>query len=136
MNIPTPLIRDVLPLLREQLSTELVDELFLLAVDDPATFALEMLATAKSGRVDLPAAVLDALEHEVSRMDGAAHADSVTTSPAGTDLDPLVRRQRRIDAVARQVRERRDRSDRNDTVPAPRTARPAAGFNKAGLDPG
>lgn len=124
MNIPTPLIRDVLPLLRDQLSTEVVDELFLLAVDDPTTFTLEMLATAKAGRVDLPAAVLDALEHEASRMDSAAHAD------------PLVRRQQRIDAVARQVRERLGQSDRSDAVPAPRAARPAAGFNKAGLDPG
>lgn len=113
MTTEQALLHDVLLVLRQQISPDLLEQLALLALEDQTMFITEVVSSAKSERLHLPDQLVSELEEELYRIPTFADpsdTDRPAPPPDSLDLDLVAIRQRQVDDVAQQLRRRHRRS--------------------------
>ena len=105
MTHPNSQVPDLFSELRSQIGDKSVEALLLLALDDPELFVAELVSSAAAGRITLPEPLIRSLEKELPRIGAARDGTPIAVGPAADEVDPVILAQRRVDAVARRVRE-------------------------------
>jgi hypothetical protein len=113
MTVLDPVYDDALMHLRHQVTLYGLEQLSLLAAEDPTMFIVEVVSSVKAGHFKLPRTIVQSLKHELSRLRVAEQTspDQELAPPTSgaVIVDPLVVSQRQVDAVARRVRDHGDR---------------------------